>query len=418
MKDYLHSVVLDDEKCIGCTNCMRRCPTEAIRVRNKKAVIIKERCIDCGECIRVCPSHAQNSITDDLISLNEFKYNIAIPSVSLYGQFTTNTDMNKVYQGIKSLGFDYVFDEGIAADILSKVIKEMLKSNNLPKPVISSFCPAVLRLIQVRFPSLIDNIITVESPMEVAGRIVREKAVNELGYKPEEVGVFYLTSCPAKVTSIKKPIGIEKSSLNGSISIKEIYGDIVKKMKDITQVSEFERASSKGIMWGIVEGQGHSIGLKNYIAVDGIENVIGILEEMELGKLNSLDYFEGFACVGGCVGGPLNIENSFISKSVIKKISANIPNANQKYIDDAYISSLVEKGFIDWIEKIEPKGILTLDENIQKAIEKLEKIKQISQSLPGLDCGSCGAPTCRALAEDTVRGFGSVNDCIIRSKQK
>jgi iron only hydrogenase large subunit-like protein len=418
MKDYLHSVVLDYEKCIGCTNCMRRCPTEAIRVRNKKAVIIKERCIDCGECIRVCPSHAQNSITDDLVSLNEFKYNIAIPSVSLYGQFTTNTDMNKVYQGIKSLGFDYVFDEGIAADILSKVIKEMLKSGSLPKPVISSFCPAVLRLIQVRFPSLIDNIITVESPMEVAGRIVREKAVNELGYKPEEVGVFYLTSCPAKVTSIKKPIGIKKSSLNGSISIKEIYGDIVKKMKDITQVPEFDRASSKGIMWGIVGGQGHSIGLKNYIAVDGIENVIGILEEMELGKLNSLDYFEGFACVGGCVGGPLNIENSFISKSVIKKISANSPNVNQKYIDDAYISSLVEKGFIDWVEKIEPKGILTLDENIQKAIEKLEKIKQISQSLPGLDCGSCGAPTCRALAEDTVRGFGSANDCIIRSKQK
>ena len=48
-----HSVRLDKTRCKGCTNCLKHCPTEAIRVRNGRAHIIDERCIDCGECIRI-----------------------------------------------------------------------------------------------------------------------------------------------------------------------------------------------------------------------------------------------------------------------------------------------------------------------------------------------------------------------------
>ncbi len=417
MKKYIHSVLLNEDKCIGCTHCMRRCPTEAIRVRNKKAHIIKERCVDCGECIRVCPSHAQDSITDSLDKLKEFKYNIAIPGITLYGQFSSKTDMNKVYEGIKMLGFDDVFDEGIAADILSVTIKNMIKNDNLPKPIISSFCPAVLRLIQVRFSSLIDNIITVESAMEVAGRIAKDMAMKKYGYEKEEVGVFYLTPCPAKVTSIKNPIGIKDSSLDGAIAINKIYGEIVKKMKDVKNTYEYERATPGGIGWARVGGQSYSIDVDNYIAVDGIENVMNILEEIELGKLDGVVFFEGLACVGGCVGGPLNVENPFIAKSIIRELSNKATKKEYKssiYTEDEYIDYYLKNEFINWTENIEPRGILTLDDDIQKAIEKLEMIEEILDFLPGLDCGSCGAPTCRALAEDVVRGFANIEDCIFK----
>ncbi|WP_074350668.1 [Fe-Fe] hydrogenase large subunit C-terminal domain-containing protein [Proteiniborus sp. DW1] len=416
MKEYFHSVVLDDNKCNGCTNCMRRCPTEAIRIREKKAVIIKDRCIDCGECIRVCPYHAKDVIVDDLSVLNRYKYNVAISPMSLYGQFSIDTDMNMVFSGIKALGFDHVFDEGYAADVLTIAIRNILKSNNIQKPVISSLCPAILRIIQVRFPSLIDNIITVESPMEVAARIVKIEAMKKYRLKFDEIGVFYLTQCPAKVTSIKRPIGIQDSYVNGALSIKSIYGGIVKNAKK-TQVSEyFKKASPKGVGWGRVGGQSYAIGVDNYLAVDGIENVIKVLEEIELGKLNNIDYFEGLACVGGCVGGPLNVENPFIAKARVRNI-ARLPEENNTE-NDEYIEEILTQGLINWTEKITPKGVMILDSDINEAIKKIELLNQICKELPGIDCSSCGAPSCSALAEDIVRGKAKMEDCIFILKEK
>ncbi len=416
LKEYFHSVVLDDNKCTGCTNCMRRCPTEAIRIRERKAVITKDRCIDCGECIRVCPYHAQDVIVDDLSVLKKYKYNIAISPMSLYGQFSIDTDMNKVFSGIKSLGFDDVFDEGCAADVLTVAIRDILKNNNLQKPVISSLCPAILRIIQVRFPSLIDNIITVESPMEVAARIVKTRTMKKFGFNFDEIGVFYLAQCPAKVTSIKRPIGIQNSYVNGALSVKSIYGDIVKNAKKTQENESYLKASPKGVGWGRVGGQSYAIGLENYMAVDGIENVIKVLEEIELGKLSSIDYFEGLACIGGCVGGPLNVENPFIAKARIRNI-ARSPEEND-LDNDKYMNEILAQGVINWTEKITPKGVMTLDNDISKAIKKIEQLNQMRKELPGIDCSSCGAPSCNALAEDIVRGKAKMEDCIFILKEK
>lgn len=415
MERYFHSVVLDDDKCNGCTNCLRRCPIEAIRVKNKKATIIQERCIDCGECIRVCPYHAQKSITDNLDKLNDFKYNIAIPSMPLYGQFDSGTDMDKVFEGIKSLGFDYVYDEARAADIVTEVYKDMINDQTLPRPIISSLCPAIVRLIQVRFPSLIGNIARVESPMEIAARLAKSEVIDKYDIPEEKIGVFYLTQCPAKVTSIRKPIGIKKSHLNGAISIDKLYGHIIKNAKKAKGNEKFIKGSPLGIGCARVGGQSYAIGVENYVAVDGIENVINVLEEIELGKLNNVDFFEGLACTGGCVGGPLNVENPFIAKSRIRKISKKT-NENEQ-LSSQYIRELKDKGYISWTETIHPKGIMTLDEDMQRALIKIERIKEIAGELPGLDCGSCGSPTCTALAEDIVRGFCKIQDCVFKMKE-
>ncbi|RKD33186.1 [Fe-Fe] hydrogenase large subunit C-terminal domain-containing protein [Thermohalobacter berrensis] len=412
MKEYFHSVILDETKCNGCTNCMRRCPTEAIRIKDKKAHIIKERCIDCGECIRVCPYYAQNSATDDLNKLKEYKFNIAIVPFSMYGQFSSDLDMDKIFQGIKSLGFDYVYDEAHAADIATISIKQEIKKTDLPKPIISSLCPAVLRLIQINFPSLIDNIIRIESPMEIAGRLAKKKVMDEYNLDSDEVGVFYLTHCPAKVTSIKNPIGIKNSYIDGAIAIKRIYGDILRNATTVKKVESFSKGSSLGIGWAKVGGQSEALGIENYIAVDGIENVIKVLEEAELGKLDNIDYIEAMACVGGCVGGPLTVENPFIAKSRIRRTIEE--KSKIMRVNEEEILNLYKEGIFSLTEEIEAKGIMKLDEDIKMAIRKIEKIKQITDSLPGLDCGSCGAPTCRALAEDIVLGYATIDNCVFR----
>ena len=211
MDRYYHSVTLDKDKCVGCTNCLKRCPTEAIRVRGGRAHIIDERCIDCGECIRVCEHHAKIANTNPLSAINGFPYKIALPAPSLYGQFKNLRSISDVIEGLKMMGFDAVYEVARGADIVSVAVMERMKEPDCPRPLISSSCPAVVRLIQTRFPELIDNIVDVRSPREVAASQARSEFAREKGVDPKDVGCFFITPCAAKMTAIRKPLGHEKS---------------------------------------------------------------------------------------------------------------------------------------------------------------------------------------------------------------
>ena len=149
MDTVFHSVSLDKQKCLGCMNCIKRCPTQAIRVRHGKATIISERCIDGGECIRICPHHAKTAKSDRIEDIQKFKYKIALPAPSLYGQFNNLDDINYILTALTELGFDKVFEVAKGAEIISDATRKLLKNGNLKKPIISSACPAVCRLIRI-----------------------------------------------------------------------------------------------------------------------------------------------------------------------------------------------------------------------------------------------------------------------------
>ncbi|MBQ8669927.1 MAG: 4Fe-4S binding protein, partial [Oscillospiraceae bacterium] len=127
MDRFFHSVSLDKDACKGCTHCVKRCPTEAIRVRDGKARIIKERCIDCGECIRVCPYHAKKVISDPLSAMDKFRYKIALPAPALYGQFNNLEDPDILLTALKKLGFDMVYEVSQAAELVSSVTRHLMK---------------------------------------------------------------------------------------------------------------------------------------------------------------------------------------------------------------------------------------------------------------------------------------------------
>ncbi|MGB3366704.1 MAG: [Fe-Fe] hydrogenase large subunit C-terminal domain-containing protein [Acidaminobacteraceae bacterium] len=407
MSEYWHSVILEPDFCNGCTYCLDRCPTQAIRIKNGKAKIIAERCIDCGECLKVCPYHAKGALTDSLERLKEFKFNIALPAISLYGQYGLEYDMNKIFNGFYELGFDYVYDVAYAAGIISNYQLEKLNERENVFPIISTLCPAITRLIQIRYPSLIDNISRVESPMEVSARIAKNKVIEMTGLKASEIGVFYITQCPAKITSINNPIGIPKSFIDGAISIESVYTKILRIYEDIPVKSQVQKAAGKGIGWGMVGGQSFAMGIDNYLAVDGIEEVIKVLDEIEIGKLSYIDFFEGYACVTGCVGGPLNVENPFIAKSRIRKLADKY---RKRVITD---HDKYDKEILEWDQEIKAISVLKLDDDFKKALEKMAKIEEIHQQLPLIDCGACGAPTCRALAEDIIIGKAKFDDCVV-----
>ena len=185
----------------------RTCPTEAIRVRDGKAHILAERCIDCGECIRICPHHAKKPLYDPLTILDDFKYTIALPPPSLYGQYNNLEEQDVVLAALLDMGFDDVYEVAKAAELVSDATRRILQTGSIERPVISSACPAVTRLIRVRFPQLIDHVLPLVAPIELAARLAKKEAVRRTGLPKEDIGCIFITPCPAKVTAIHSPIG-------------------------------------------------------------------------------------------------------------------------------------------------------------------------------------------------------------------
>lgn len=417
---FFHSVHLKEDKCKGCVNCIRRCPTEAIRVRDGRANIIETRCIDCGECVRTCANKAKVVIADSLAALENYKFRIAIPAPALYGQFPEGTSGKRVLAALLTIGFDYAVDVALGADMAALKIREYLEKSPIERPMISSACPAVVRLIQVRFPDLITQIMPVISPMRAAALIARGYAHRATNYTDDEVGVFFITPCPGKVSAINDPEGYEERVVNGAIAISEVYPLIRDRLsRDIEQLDKLgERlhpGSGSGVGWARSGGEVLAIGEENQIAVDGIHNVIQILEEAERGKLNEIDYIEAQACVGGCVGGVLTVENPFITRRRVRIMASKKTAQIQSPLPE---ETLENEYWFKHDRPIEPRPTLKLDDDMAEAIRKMYRMEQILQSLPGLDCGSCGAPNCQALAEDVVRGLATEMDCVFKLRER
>ena len=406
---FFHSVTLDEGKCVGCTNCIKRCPTEAIRVRNGKAVITSERCIDCGECIRICPHHAKRAKHDHLSMLENFTYNIALPAPSLYGQFNNLDDQDYVLTGLKKLGFDDVVEVAGAAELVSEATRRLMDAGALKRPVISSACPAIVRLIRVRFPDLCDHVLPLLSPMETAATIAKQRAKEKTGLPEEKIGCFFITPCPAKVTDIRMPIGIERSKVDGAIAISEIFPQLSNRMDKLSPEA-VEPLSSSGILgvsWASSGGESSALLKEKYLAADGIENVIRVLEEIEDERIGELDFIELNACSGGCVGGVLCVEHPYVAIARLQRLRRYLPVSQSHLEQNAPVPREM-----NWSGELEFSNVLTLSDDIGRAMQMMVEIDGVEQSLPGLDCGACGAPTCRAFAEDVVRGNCRKEDCI------
>ncbi|MDP3058414.1 MAG: [Fe-Fe] hydrogenase large subunit C-terminal domain-containing protein [bacterium] len=404
MSTYFHSVQLDEEKCRGCTNCVKCCPTEAIRVRHGKAIIDNIRCIDCGECIRACPNRAKSVHTDPKSMRDTFKYTIALPAPSLFAQFPGEVEPGKVLSALKESGFSHVFEVAIAAEIAAEAIEEYVSGYTGQFPLISTSCPTVVRLIQVRFPEMIKHLIPIEAPMEIAACISREEVIRETGCFNDEIGAFFISPCPAKVTAVHQPVGLRKSCVDGVFSLADIYADIYRALPRVIEETPV-RASAKGLNWARGGGESEGINIDEYLAVDGIEHVISVLEEIEMGKLKNLKFIELQSCTEGCVGGVLTVENPFVAKvrlgRIVRKLAPE-PKIKPVVSPDAYIIS----------GELEARPILKLDDDVNEALCKMAELEKIVEILPGLDCAACGAPHCRALAEDIVRGNAHLTDCV------
>lgn len=410
MNTYEHSVFLDVRKCNGCTTCLRHCPTEAIRIRDGHAVINETRCIDCGECIRTCPQKAKKAECSKLDAMQAFKWKIALPAPALYGQFDNLEDVDYILNGLLRIGFDDVFEVAQAAELISAYTRLYLGTEGVKKPIISSACPVVVRLIALRFPSLKENILQMLPPMEIAARLAREKALREHPeLRPEEIGVCFISPCPAKASYVKNGFADYTSQVDVVVSISDVYFQLINAISNADEVDTLSHSGMIGIGWATTGGEATALFNDSYLAADGIENVIHVLDQIENGNIPQLEFIELNACTGGCVGGVLAIQDPFIAKARLQTlrrylpVSQNLLKPGEQYIPADYFFN----------ESPEYQPIAQLSNNMAESMRMLADIQSLRSRLPGFDCGSCGAPTCRAFAEDVVRGRAKESDCLL-----
>ncbi|MCI8518319.1 MAG: 4Fe-4S dicluster domain-containing protein [Hungatella sp.] len=406
MDKFYHSVRLEPTLCKGCINCIKRCPTQAIRVRDGKAQINAKFCIDCGECIRICPHHAKIATYDKVEVIRQYEYAVALPAPSLYSQFNNLEDVNIVLNALKMMGFDDVFEVSAAAEIVSEATRQYIADHQDQVPIISTACSSVVRLIRVRFPNLIPHMLPLNPPIEVAAGLAVEKALRETGLPREKIGIFFISPCPSKVTYVKSPLGTDESQVDHVLAIKDVYPQLLSHMKAVGDDPEELSASGKiGISWGRSGGEASGLFSENYLAADGIENVIRVLEDLEDEKFDNLQFVELNACNGGCVGGVLTVENPYVAEVKLKRLRKYMPVA-RSHMEEGI------KDYVPWTTGVQFEPVFRLGENMMESFSRLERVERLCRKLPGLDCGSCGAPTCKALAEDIVRGDASERDCV------
>ena len=415
MNSYKHSVSLDVSRCKGCITCLKRCPTEAIRIRDGHATIDSERCIDCGQCIMVCPHKAKKAINDALCDIPfGKKYVIALPPPSLYGQFANLDDADYLLQGLLDMGFDHVFEVARAAELVTEYTRLYLQRKDIEHPVISSACPVVTRLITLRFPYLYDNLIPILSPMDIAGRMAKDQAMQrhpEL--KEEDIVTVFISPCTAKTSYVKNGFAGESNSIDYVVSMNEIYFELIGVMKKETPPQPVSRVGMIGMSWAVSSGEASALLNDRYLAVDGIENIIKVLDELETGNYPFLDFIELNACSSGCVGGVLTVENPYIAKVKIQNLKRYLPVMQSRYSKEV-IENVPERFSTDqFIRRMSKKN----SEDMLAAMSVMKRAQEVYSCLPEFDCGACGSPTCSAFAHDVAQGKAVLTDCLMLGRK-
>jgi Fe-S-cluster-containing hydrogenase component 2 len=400
------------DRCDGCMSCMRACPTAAVRIRNERAVKLADRCIDCGECIRVCPRAAIVPLTDQMSDLSKFEYKVAIPSPALYAQFDSEVFPGMIFSALKECGFDDVESVSKACDAVTIATEIFINEYRGQYPLISSFCPTVVRLLQVKYPELVDQLLPVLAPREISARAAKTRIAKETGLPMDRIGAVYITPCPAKIVAILEHPGMQRSYLDAAVSICDLFQTLAAAVSRVQEtaykIDPVESAS--GLDWAFLGRFPRSLPAENTLSVAGLPNVMRILDDIEKGRLRKYHYIECHACPEGCIGGCLTVENPYLARGKAIKLQQNLPAgciADRREVETSYR----KKEFL-MDEYLTGRPLRPLDSDISRAILKMKERDRVLSELPKIDCGACGAPSCRAFAEDVVLGDADKELCV------
>lgn len=419
MYELKHGFKIDTDMCLGRMQCMRTCPTQAIRVKKGKARLISDLCIDCGSCLGVCPSSAISATTITFAELDRFNFKVAVASPALFTQFGPHDTPTQVARVLLDLGFDAVWEYAVDIELIERAITDCVKKWPGPFPLISSSCPVVVRLVQVAYPSMIDHLIPIDAPREIAGRELKRRYAQKLGLKPEEIAAIYISPCQAKTISILQPAEEVKSYLDGSVGISQIYNDILYRLRKDAVKEDIPLGSispSDQFHWGSPEGEFPNLSREHYLPLSGLSNIMKVFDEIEKGKIRKIEFLECHACPGGCMGGNLTVENLYIARSKFLHLINNMPVSSPEF-EREIERRFAEENF-SLRRPLRPRKSENDDLDLREQVSRRKTADKLMKSLPSLNCGLCGAPTCWNHAEDVAGHRAELRDCVFLSKER
>ena len=299
----LHSVKISRAACQGCVNCIRVCPTEAIRIVDGEISILEELCIDCGECLRSCHRQALGIEEDDRNAVRENQNVPIVTDPVFFSQFSHYNDPSTLEAVLASMNVNPLIDEIEEAFDLSAAATAQMIARAAPAslPLISCYCPSALRLIQARFPELLSRVVPVFSPLELAADLWKMRTSSS-------APVTLLAPCSAKITMVREPQGRERSPLDAAVTVRRVARSIMAGNVSASHDHPRKLRSNRWIQWARRGGESKHIQAfsekkLNLIAVSGMRNTLDVLQELELGRLRNVDFVECRTCDTGCVGG-------------------------------------------------------------------------------------------------------------------
>jgi Na+-translocating ferredoxin:NAD+ oxidoreductase RNF subunit RnfB len=405
----------NEELCTGCTHCVRRCPTSAIRIRKRKSIRIVDHCIGCGECILACPTYALSAASSELDVKDQNHISVAIVSPVLYAQFP-KINPKAVLRGLRKLGFHYTIDISYYIELFLRATEEYIRKNRTsrksPWPLISPVCPVVIRLIAFQFPVLLSNILPILRPTTLAAREVRKKIRRICDANKQKIVLYHITPNRSSLPQ-------EYACMDRIIGINDVYSGLMQQLGN--QKQEIPTSSDKTgsrfftskncIGWGASGGEIDGLDIDRSLAISGLRETITYLQKIELGLFRDIEYIEFRICPEGCVGGKHTSVDKYLAKNEISKMQALCSPGRS--ISQAKIIQLYEDGwFLNNFDFAEPKRIIEHPKE-PLTLESLQKIDDLLEKIQGMDCGACGAPNCRIFAEDVVRGDASLEECLV-----
>ncbi len=386
-------LTLKKSNCKNCYKCIRHCPVKAIRFSGNQAHIIGNECILCGHCFVVCPQNAKE------IASEAEKVKVLIHSgepvyVSLAPSFVANYEgvgIGAMRDALKKLGFADVEETAIGATMVKNEYERMIEKEKRDI-IISSCCHSINLLIQKYFPSLLPYLADVMSPMQAHCADIKKRYPN--------AKTVFIGPCVAKKDEAQHYEGIVDAVLTYEELTEWLSAEGIELKKEMDSNRE-SRARFFPTTGGILKTMKLDQPGYDYLAIDGVENCIAALKDIEQGNIHHT-FIEMSSCVGSCVGGPVMEK---YHPSPVREYLAVAKYAGDK---DFKVEQPNQEDIRKYFSEIERKNQIPTDAEISATLRKMGKISKRDE----LNCGSCGYNTCREKAIAILQGKAEVSMCL------
>ena len=392
-------LTLKKSNCKNCYKCIRHCPVKAIRFSGNQAHIIGNECILCGQCFVVCPQDAKE-IVNEVEKVKVFLQSGEPVVVSIAPSFIANYDgagIDSMRTALKKLGFYDVEETAIGATIVKNEYERMLEEEDRDV-IISSCCHSINLLIQKHYPSALEYLADIMSPMQAHCQDIKKRIPN--------AKTVFVGPCVAKKDEAQYYDGIVDAVLTFEELSEWLKEDNIE-IENIQDNNDYSRARFFPTTGGILKTMSNVKGY-TYVAIDGVENCIQVLKDLEKSKIHKC-FIEMSACVGSCVGGP--VIEKYHHTSNIKDYIEVANYAGEKDFDVAQPKTIELKKTFSYIEQRNAKPSEIEINNILRQMGKFKPSQE-------LNCGSCGYNTCREKAIAIIQGKAEISMCLPFLKDK